>query len=659
MTHSGGVLRLDHHEHESEGRDWWTAAELAELQLPGLPGDKRSLNRRAHDERWQMRSDAQGGSLSRPRAGRGGGIEFHVSLLPGETRLELARRGLCAERPAPTIAESPAAASWRWYEGQGAKTRAEAERRLAAIAEIDLLEESGLTRTAAIAETSRRKGVSTATLWNWLKLVEGVAKSDRLPALAPRRQGGGAEAEIDALIWAMFRSDYLRPECPTLASCYARCVAKAAELSLSLPSEKAFRRRLEREVAPAVILLARGGAEKLRRSIPSQRRSVMEMHALELVNIDGHKFDVFVTPPGGGSPIRPTMVAIQDVYSRKLLAWRIDLSETAVLTRLAFADLFAKFGIPKACLMDNGRAFASKWISGGAKTRFRFKIKEDEPTGLLTALGIDVRWAKPYRGQSKPIERAFRDLCDSIARHPAAAGAYVGNNPMAKPENYGSKAMGWDAFLALVEKGVHAHNAKLGRKGGACRGRSFDETFAESYAAAPIGKATPEQLRMALLTAEQVTVDRRTGEVKLFNNRYWSQACGDLHGQQVTVRFDPDDLHSAIHLYDREGRYLTAADVIRDTGFSDVAGAKAAAKRDADYRRRIREGLLAEQLYSAEQVAALQAETIRVDMPEPAIIRPVRHRGNTAAALKAAPVPVQSQQESTVFRALSLVPRAE
>lgn len=35
---------------EAPHRVWWTAGELAELALPGLPGDKRSINRRAQEE---------------------------------------------------------------------------------------------------------------------------------------------------------------------------------------------------------------------------------------------------------------------------------------------------------------------------------------------------------------------------------------------------------------------------------------------------------------------------------------------------------------------------------------------------------------------------------------------------------------------------------
>lgn len=642
-------------EHEDSGaqRDWWTAAELAQLALPGMPADKRSINRRAQEERWSVRHGAAGEALVRTRAGRGGGLEFHVSLLPPQARLDLARRGLSvADRPHPEPID-PNASSWRWYEAQSGKVHAEAERRLAVVAEIDLLESAGMTRTAAIAELATRRTIGKATLWSWLRMVDGVPAPHRLPALAPRRQGGGKEAEIAPELWAIFKSDFLRPSAPTLTSCYERMSAIAASKTLSVPSEKTFRRRLEREVDRAVILFRRKGEEALRRSVPAQRRTVDELHAMELVNVDGHKFDVFVRSPETGKPIRPLMVAIQDIHSRKVLAWRLAESESAATVRLAFADLFKRYGIPKGCLLDNGRGFASKWITGGAKNRFRFKVKDEDPTGLLTGLGIAIHWALPYRGQSKPIERAFRDLCDTIAKHPAMEGAYTGNSPMAKPENYGSRAIAWDAFVAHVERGIAAHNARLGRQGGACRGRSFDEVFAESYAHAPIGKATPEHLRMALLAAEQKLVNRRTGEVELHRNRYWSPECGRLAGQRVTVRFDPDDLHSEVHLYAQDGRYLTSAELIADTGFLDIEGAKATARRAKDYRRRIRDAAEAEQLLAADELAALQADFEAAPVPEPSVVRPVRHRHSNAALKPQAQV--NQERESRVFDRLRLV----
>jgi transposase InsO family protein len=312
-----------------------------------------------------------------------------------------------------------------------------------------------------------------------------------LPRLAPRRQGGGAEAEIDARVWAMFRSDYLRPEKPTLASCYARARDFARAEGLALPCLKTLQRKLEREVDGRVILATRSGAEAVRKLLPPQERTVADLAALELVNIDGHKWDVFVRWPDGHVR-RPIMVAIQDIYSRKFVAWRIGETENVALTRLAFGDLFATWGIPAGCLLDNGRAFASKAMTGGAKTRFRFKIREEELNGLLTSLGIEIHWATPYRGQSKPIERAFRDLCDHGAKHPAFAGAYTGNKPDAKPENYGSAAIDLEVFARIAGQVMEAHNAREGRRTEIARGGSFDAAFAASYAHAPIRKAAPE-----------------------------------------------------------------------------------------------------------------------------------------------------------------------
>jgi len=617
-----------------EVREWFTAAELAELGLPGMPADKRGINRRARDERWHLRTDGEGQMLARPRAGRGGGTEFHLSLLPGAAQLELADRGI-SSAPSGTDLAAANPRSWHWFDLQSEKTKAEAHRRTTIVAEIEMLRTAGMTGTAAVTQAADRHGVSTGTLWNWLSLVDGVPEQDRLPALAPRRRGGGVEADIDALLWAAFRRDYLRPEAPTIASCYERVADMASERGLSLPSQKTFLRRLKAETDPQVIRLAREGEEALRRSIPAQRRTVEELHALEAVNIDGHKFDVWAISPEG-KVIRPLMVTIQDIYSSKILAWRLSDSESALVTRLAFADLFEKWGIPKACLLDNGRAFASKWITGGATTRFRFKVKPDEPVGILTALGIRTHWATPYRGQSKPIERAFRDLAETISKTPAFHGAYTGKNPTDKPENYRSRAVSWTEFCHWVEIGIARHNAKLGRQGRHYRGRSFDDVFAESYAVSPIGKASPEQLRMALLSAEQVTVNRETSEVRLFGNRYWSEGCAAFHGQRVTVRFDPDNLQKDIHLYGADGRYLTSAQLWVDAGFFTQAEAVATKKREKDYRRRIRDGLDAEREMTMEELVRLQAGAPVVELPVSTVTRPVRHRGQTAAALKPA-----------------------
>ncbi|MGT0149762.1 transposase domain-containing protein [Vibrio metschnikovii] len=77
---------------------------------------------------------------------------------------------------------------------------------------------------------------------------------------------------------------------------------------------------------------------------------------------------------------------------------------------------------------------------------------------------------------------------------------------MAKPDNYGERAVPADDFLQAIAKGVEMYNAKANRNTEVCRGfMSFDEAFNASYANAPIRKATKEQLQMMMLQAEALS----------------------------------------------------------------------------------------------------------------------------------------------------------
>lgn len=647
-----------------EYREWFTAAELADLRLPGLPGDKSSVNRRARQDGWALQVAVGNVPLARERQGRGGGMEFHFTVLPAAAQVDLVRRGIVAK---PEKAEETTKRyGWAWYERQSAKSKDEAHRRMKIMEEIELLTGSGMTVSATVARIALDHGVSQATVYNWRDMIKGVARDHWLPALAPRRVGGGADADIDERVWKQFLSDYLRAECPSLARCYARTERFAEKQGLTLPSERTMSRRLQRELASNYVIYKRKGEEELRRRLPAQRRTVDHLHALEIVNLDGHKWDVWVRPPNGGldDKTRPMMVAIQDVYSSKVLAWALDLSENSIITQIAFGNLFKQYGIPKAVLTDNGRAFASKTITGGQTSRFRYKIKEDEPTGVLTAVGVNVKWALPYRGQSKPIERAFRDMCDDIARGPDCAGAYAGNSVENKPYNVGQRVLEWDEFLQIVENGIAEHNSRKGRKGRHYAGRSFDEVFAESYATAPIGKATPEQLRLALLTAEQKTVNFQTSEIQLYGNRYWHPLLGDHRRAKVMVRFDPENLHSSVFVYDMQGHFIVEAPLIEDNGFDTQAGAVSTGKRLKKIKEAMRDADKALDLWTAEQVARNVPKPVKPPLPEAGVVQLVTHRnmagGGSAArkiAVEEAPASQKTNQENKLFAALKLVKR--
>lgn len=647
------------------GKIWFTAAEIADLSLPGLPRTKRKVNERADIENWALATAEDGAPLARARKGRGGGVEYHLSILPDAARAELVKRGVSLapahDSAAPGIAANDDIIAgrgghgqlWSWFDAQSDKVKDEARRRAMILNSVGTYVESGLDATRAVQNVAASAGVSVSTIWNWSALVRGVPAADRLPHLAPRRKGGGKEAAVDGDLWQMLLSDYLRLARPSFLTCYRRVEDVAKTMGLSLPHAKTLQRKLEAEVPAQVITLRRKGVEALRKMLPPQIRSVADLHAMELVNIDGHKADVFVNwgRDANGKDIirRPIIVAIQDVHSRKFLAWRVAESEDMVTARLVFADLFRKWGIPKGLLADNGRAFASKWLTGGSRTRFRFKIREEDPVGLLVNLGVTVHWAKPYRGQSKPIERGFRDFCDAIARHPAFEGAYTGNTPLAKPENYGSKAVDLETFIQVFDAGVAEHNRRLGRRTEMGAGQhSFDDVFAASYARSTVARATEEQLRLALFAADQVSTDRTTGSVKLAGNSYWTEQLAAVAGEKVTIRFDPEDLMQPVHVYDRAGRFLSTAPIQRATGFLDMGQAKERQRLERRHQRATREAAEALNLLSAaELVSRLPAYDEDGDNRSirPAATRIVRQRGANVAALKAVSEPTEAQIE--------------
>lgn len=617
----------------------FTSAQIAEA----LGVVRRSVDRIAGREGWRFTEESTRGGQRRLYA---------LADLPAPVQAALVRKHALQatieatprtrrEKVAPSDARLQSA--WARYERAPNTQKAIAIARNAALQAVDHLVRQGTGRMAArqavVAELQIKgeRAASVASLMRWESLVARAPRSSWLALLLPEFCGRPSLKEIPQEAWDVFKADYLRPSAPSATSCYERLerIAKARGWG-KLPALRTFERRIARELPHAVLVLARQGEEAMMKLYPSQQRDHGVFHALEAVNSDGHRFDVFVRFPSGEIG-RPTMVGVQDIYSGKLLAYRTGETETAAVARLAFADVVRNYGIPSSVYLDNGRAFASKDMTGGVATRFRFKIKPEDPIGLLPQLGVEVHWVQPYSGQSKPIERAWRDLCDRIAKHPAFEGAYTGNKPDAKPENYGSRAVDWETFNRVVREEIAAHNARAGRKAPTCAGRSFDETFAESYARSVIKKATAEQQRLMLLASDVVTVDR-DGSVHIAGNRYWTEALTGHIGKKVVLRFDPENLHSGVGVYSLTGVFIDEAEKKNAVGFADKAAASEAKRAKTQIKRANKQKLAAERRLSAAQVAAQLPDVQAAELPAPGVIEAVFGRPLLTVAAEAKPL---------------------
>ena len=552
-------------------QEWWTPEQIAESGLPDLPATKRGVNALADRLNWRGAT-----KFARRRAGKGGGWEYSWKLFPNA-----AQRALIRQAVAPKVAAAKARDEvWAWYEALPQAVRAKAEARLLVIQKVEALE-GAIGRFVAVEQVARMDAIGARTIWSWFQMIEGIAAHDRLAYLAPRNRAPEARPrakECSPEFFEVLKSDFLRLEAPPFTDCYRRAVRVAQDRGLDILPERTMRRHLDAAVSRVTQVLARQGVDAVKRLYPSQVRDKTCLHALQAVNADFHKFDVFVRWPSvGGEPglvTRPQMVAFQDIYSSRILSWRIDQTPNSTAVQLCAGDMIEAWGIPQHVLLDNGREFAAKAITGGSATRYRFKVKEDDIPGLFTALGCTIHWATPYSGQSKQIERAFRDLCQSIAKDPRLAGAYTGNTVASKPENYGSRAVELEEFLKVVAEGIEEFNARDDRRSEVAFGRSFNAVFDESYATSPITKANEAQRRFWLMGAEGLRTDSKSGMVRFQGNEFWEPWLTEHAGARVVIRFDPADLWSGVHIYTQDNAYLGHAECRLKVGFFDMDEAR-------------------------------------------------------------------------------------
>ena len=417
--------------------------------------------------------------------------------------------------------------------------------------------------------------------------------------------------------WLCFKAHWLRPEQPT-AEASARAVLRIAAARGWQPVPqyaKYYLRRIERELSPQAVTLARSGPEAVDRMRPPQIRDREVLASMEIACADGHRWDVRVSWPDE-TVARVLLVAWQDIRSGKILAWRLGPAETSDLYRLSCADMLWEYGAPEAVIVDNGRGIAARCLTGGLPNRYRGTVSEDEPAGLLTELvgKHNVHWTTPYSGQSKPIERSFRDFASDVAKDIRLAGAYTGKDTVSKPSNYGAKAIPLEVFRAVVADGVAQHNARPGRRGQGMRGRSCDQAFEQEMPAAGLRMLAPERLARWLLASAQVTAHAEHGSVQIHGARYWSEALGDAFAgrtarqRQALVRFDPERLDRAVIVERPDGRAVGIAEPQGRTPYLSAQAAKEHARAKANARKAAKAELQAALELDAAAAAGLLDE---------------------------------------------------
>ena len=407
-------------------KHWYSASELADLELPGLPETKSGVIRLAKRESWEAQK----------RIGKGGGWEYHITNLPLEAREALAARitsdlfdsgkvqgekQQLAEGTQAKALQSAAQAGLAALTGLKGKAKARAHARLAILTMLDLhvstlggsfeqglqsfirLYTSGqLNVDQDVKETIPK--VTRATLYRWIKeLNESGAAS--LGGKYGGRKGGSlidSQKPLKEFILGMIAAH------PTTS---AANILKAVEsefrgnAEITLPSMRSLQKWLKAwKESNASLLRAVTNPDAWKNkdmvAFGSYRENVTGLN--QLWEFDSTPADVMFTDG------RYNILGVIDVYSARLkfiVRKTSDSSGVAAVVRRALLD----WGVPQVAKTDNGSDYKSHYI----QTAFK-------------ALHIKQEFCQPFSGWQKPhIERAFRTFSHDIAE---LLDGFIGHN---------------------------------------------------------------------------------------------------------------------------------------------------------------------------------------------------------------------------------------
>lgn len=364
--------------------------------------------------------------------------------------------------------------------------------------------------------------------------------------------------KIPAPVWDFFLYCWLDENQPTESLCYRKTIDWTTEfypeLVCEIPTERSFRRRIERDVKYAIKVLMREGEKAFNdRCAPYIMRMYENLEANDCWIADNHTFDIISLD--GKTKHRLYLTAFTDAKSGVMVGWNITESPCAQSTILALRHGIMRFGIPKCIYVDNGREFLN--ISFGGKGHRSHKSMEDqpEPPAILKRLGIEMRNAIVRNAKAKPIERTFRTVKEQFSK---LFEGFCGGTILERPESLKFRIKSGkiprdyeirDVFDSWIDGEYNCQNygGSERRFKGMSRIDVWNKTITE------VRQANPNDLNLMLMSTTRAQKIKRNGVyVTICGEKYWymnpEETIMNLQ-HEVFVRYDPADLRS-VRLYD-------------------------------------------------------------------------------------------------------------
>lgn len=523
-------------------RDWYSIAEL--VGLPGLPSSTRGIQKVASRSGW----------LSRERDGRGGGREYHVSTMPPKTRVAITARSLRDEQgplAAPVDREGTAertikAKSLAEFTRLPEDKRKRAEARLAVVHALTHFETSAQqggrlgtelfaraynAGSIAVEEHVRKvvPQITVTTLYRWRSRERELGMLGLADDYGNRAGCGKIESDDElreAVLGLIVNTPHIKAKHVT-EYLHAQFSETASEVSESAVAR--FIQRWKASNGQLWLNLTNPDAWKNQRMAAFGSLSDHILALNQLWEMDSTPADVMLIDG------RHNVLGVIDVFSRR---FKLLVSKTSKATMVAtlFRRAVLDWGVPEAVKTDQGKDYKSNHLS----TVFR-------------DLDVGHVLCPPFRGDLKPhVERAFRTFSHDIIE---LLPNYVGHDV--------AERVAIRARHSFAER-LMERNATVGLDMTAAQLQSFcDDWCTKRYEHAEHGglkSRTPFQVAAAwvgpvrriederaldMLLAEPAEGGARTVLKKGIGvEGAWFIAAelGDLVGERVDVRLDPDDI---------------------------------------------------------------------------------------------------------------------
>ncbi len=571
---------------------WWTLPELASYRLPGLQSSKQGLSGYAKKAGWLVAKAPNGESLARKRQGRGGGFEFHVSLLPPAARIAIdAAHAPAAGRVEEEIVSLPAApcaetarmrdarlailgGANRLRAARGLSQGSADEAFLALYAERrDGLDEFVHELVPTLAARTLRRWRLAAETQDGARLGQTHGGSRRSKALEIAN-GGAVAIRIQRLVaeQPFFTARDLRK---ALIASFGATIEVGGQ-AIDMPSEKAVARYVAEWKAANKAALTKltdpdGYRSRYRVSGGSRHGHVERLN--QVWQIDASPADVLCIDG------RHTFYACLDIWSRRVILY-VTKTPRAEAVCLLLRKAILAWGLPETIETDNGSDFRAQ-----------------ETRRFLAAMGVAVDYCDAYSPWQKGhVERVIGTIQRSFGVwQPGFIGHSVADRK--KIEARKSLAQRHGETMDDTLK-VELTAADLQKRLDAYAENGYGLEEHSALGMAPFAKAatfTGKLRRVESERALDVLLYKLAGDglrsvgkdgIRIDGATFINASL--LPGEKVLVRLDPADLGRALCFSEDGATFLGEAVCPERAGIDRAA---VTAKWRAEVERRYRDGL--------------------------------------------------------------------